>query len=345
MPSLQKPNFKKRITDANFHEWLATTRDCCNVVFFAVDLKPYDEELAALSHATHHQESAIFLGCHIGPRLAHLLTHHHAIVFPEIPGKPYQLYRKSLYSIEELFAGYSAEVPESYHKTLYWRIYLDKKEVANDERNFFSLPLTALSTEEHFARSLHDHFIQEQLYLYLENLKHPRHRGIVGFMGGHRVLRSSSIYFEVATLCRRLTRDGFLIASGGGEGLMEAANLGAWLAPLPDEELKKTIAMLSIDGANSSSDPLWLSTAWNVRNKTLHADLKLRRSLGIFTWQFEQQNIFATNIACFFDYELREKTLIAIAKQGLIYGPGSVGTFEEIFRTAYQNHYTKSKYC
>ncbi|MEI6416807.1 MAG: hypothetical protein WCO92_03705 [Verrucomicrobiota bacterium] len=179
---------------------------------------------------------------------------------------------------------------------------------------------------------------------YLENQKQPKHRGVVAFMGGHRALRSSPLYFEVATLCRQLTRDGFLIATGGGNGLMEAANLGAWLAPLPDEELKKAVDMLCVDGANASNDPLWLSAAWNVRNQTLQADINLRRSLSISTWQFEQQNIFSTDIASFFNYELREKTLIAIAKQGLIYGPGSTGTFEEIFRAAYQNHYTKSKY-
>lgn len=49
----------------------------------------------------------------------------------------------------------------------------------------------------------------------------------------------------------------------------------------PDEELKNAIDMLSISDANGANHSLWLSTAWNVRNKTLNADITLRRSLGI----------------------------------------------------------------
>ena len=105
-------------------------------------------------------------------------------------------------------------------------------------------------------------------------------------MGAHRVLRSSPFYFDVATFCCQLTRDGFLIVIAGGDELIEAANLGAWLAPLPDEELKKAVDMLRVDDGNASSDPLWLSIAWNVRNQTLQADINLRRSLAIFIWQF-----------------------------------------------------------
>ena len=49
-------------------------------------------------------------------------------------------------------------------------------------------------------------------------------------MGGHAELRGSGPYRMVAKLGRRLARAGRLIVTGGGPGVMEAANLGAYLA-------------------------------------------------------------------------------------------------------------------
>ncbi|MDQ2950969.1 MAG: hypothetical protein M3R54_01755, partial [Chloroflexota bacterium] len=50
---------------------------------------------------------------------------------------------------------------------------------------------------------------------------------VVGVMGSHSTPRDDPQYALVAELGWRLARAGFLVATGGGPGLMEAANLGA----------------------------------------------------------------------------------------------------------------------
>ena len=64
-------------------------------------------------------------------------------------------------------------------------------------------------------------------------------------------------------------------------------------------------------------------------------------SLGIPTWLYghEPPNAFATAIAKYFANSVREDGLLAIAKAGVIYSPGSAGTIQEIFQDACQNHY------
>ena len=82
----------------------------------------------------------------------------------------------------------------------------------------------------------------------------------------------------------------------------------------------------------------WLRTAFEVRRK--YPQTKYR-SLGIPTWFYghEPATPFATDIAKYFFNSVREDTLLAIAKGGIIYSPGSAGTIQEIFQDAAQNHY------
>jgi predicted Rossmann-fold nucleotide-binding protein len=48
---------------------------------------------------------------------------------------------------------------------------------------------------------------------------------------------------------------------------------------------------------------------------------------------------FATHIAKYFANSVREEGLLAIAKGGVIFTPGSAGTMQEIFQDLAQNHY------
>ena len=64
-------------------------------------------------------------------------------------------------------------------------------------------------------------------------------------------------------------------------------------------------------------------------------------SLAIPTWFYghEPTNLFSKHIAKYFSNSIREDGLLAIAKHGVIYSPGSAGTIQEVFMDAAQNHY------
>jgi len=66
----------------------------------------------------------------------------------------------------------------------------------------------------------------------------------VGIMGGHKMSRSSEAYRKVVYLARKLARLGFVVATGGGPGAMEAANLGAYMAQRSDEEVEEALQIL-----------------------------------------------------------------------------------------------------
>lgn len=136
-------------------------------------------------------------------------------------------------------------------------------------------------------------------------------------------------------MARSLTRRGYFVATGGGPGVMEAGNLGAWFAPSEDAALEGAIEVLS--QVPSFRMPGYLEKGYEV----LDAHPQGGESLAIPTWFYghEPTNQFSTHIAKYFSNSLREDGLLAIAKHGVIYAPGSAGTIQEVFMDAAQNHY------
>lgn len=269
----------------------------------------------------------IFLGCTL-PELVREALGRSCLIFPQID-VPYNVHRSTLYSPEELYAGYDPAHPETQSTCYDGRVYSHYLEQGKTTRN---LRIT-------LARSLHDHSISDALHDFLSSYDERR---LVGIMGGHGLLRTDAAYRKVARISKQLTEAGYLMISGGGPGAMEATHLGTWFAGRTDENLDEAIELLRV--APSFHDEGWLATAFEVRRRWPQDKYE---SLGVPTWLYghEPATPFATHIAKYFDNSIREDGILTIAKGGIIYSPGSAGTLQEIFQDAVQNHYLSFGYA
>src|SRR5215213_9379763 len=113
---------------------------------------------------------------------------------------------------------------------------------ARIERHVLDHGFRSPPAAEALAQRLHDHAVDVALSELL--CAEPRRR-VVGIMGGATTPRCDPWYRRVAELARALTRAGYLVASGGGPGSMEAANLGAFLAEHEDAALEAALGELA----------------------------------------------------------------------------------------------------
>src|SRR6478735_7961678 len=157
----------------------------------------------------------------------------------EHPGVPVDTARTSLYTATELYDT------EAYDVSLDARAYAWSGE-----------PQTR---EAALARALHDHAID----LALEDWTAGRH--LVGVMGGHRLERGEPSYAEAARLGAALGA-GHVVATGGGPGAMEAANLGARFAARPGD-LDGALAMLAEVPSYHPSIDVWVRRAFDVLDR------------------------------------------------------------------------------
>ena len=275
-------------------------------------------------------DGCLFLSCLLTPAQAGYLTTTGATVIRDDPARPYTLNRARLYTPDELFAGYDADAEDGWASTWDATVYRHWRATGGS---------TPDRIDESLARRLHDHSISDALYEAVDD------RRPVAIMGGHAVGRADPQYAMVARIARTLTREGYLMLSGGGPGAMEATHLGAWMAHFDDAELDDAIEVLSPRPAGAEpgreyADPDWLHRAMEVRERWA-VDSPRHDSIGIPTWTYghEPPAAFATLIAKYFANSVREDGLLAIATYGVIYSPGSAGTVQEIFQDASQNHY------
>ena len=265
--------------------------------------------------------NCIFLGCTI-PDHINTKVSEDCLIFPQIKA-PFNPFINSLYTKETLYNNYKVGVPDSYEQTLDKVVY----------NHFIEHGKEAHDIKETLTRRLHDHSITNALNDFIETYEK---RKIVAIMGGHGLSRSDHNFLTVARISKKLTELGYLMISGGGPGAMEATHVGAWFGGKNDEDLVDAIQMLS--KAPIYSDKLWLDQSFKVLEKYPTSKYK---SLGIPTWLYghEPPTPFATDIAKYFANSVREEGLLAIAKGGVIFSPGSAGTIQEIFQDATQNHY------
>lgn len=269
---------------------------------------------------------AFFLGCQLEGSALEYLNDQGACVFPVIDGLPFRSFRGDLYDVAELYAGYEPGDHQSYEITPDARSYRQHKST-----------VASLHVVGTLAERIHDHAVDNALH---QHLARVGPESVVAIMGGHGLARTDDAYIQVAQLGRALTDAGFYVATGGGPGAMEAANLGAWMAPHPPEALDQALSVLA---SASAFEPVgeWLDTAFEVRARWPQAEPGLGSSLGVPTWHYghEPPNVFATEIAKYFANSIREDGLLAIALAGVVFAPGSAGTIQEVFQDAAQNHY------
>jgi predicted Rossmann-fold nucleotide-binding protein len=232
----------------------------------------------------------------------------------EIPADlPYDPFRTTLYSPEELGAdGLDARIE---------RHVLD--------HGFRSPPAT-----EALAQRLHDHAMDRALAERLCALDRVR---VVAVMGSAVTPRDDRWYRSAAELGRLLARAGFSVATGGGPGIMEAANLGAAVAEHDDHVLDSAIEHLAT-APSYERDP----DGYAAVSAAVRVELGRRApSLAVPTWFYPREPVgqFATHVAKYFANSIREDGLLAIALSGIVFAPGRAGTTQELFQDAAQNAY------
>ena len=268
-------------------------------------------------------EGAIFLGCQFPPDLSICdLQEMGALIFPNFGDLPFNPYRPELYTREELMEGWTKEEDRSVDKEIYDHFVKHGKKDPD--------------IVEALAERLHDHAIDDGLTDLLEGrIEKDGRKRVVAVMGGHGTGRDDESFKKVAYLTRRLTKEGYFIASGGGPGIMEAANLGAYLADLSEGELDAVLKVLEVAPKYDSDGYIEAAQKVIDRYPTGHS------SLAVPTWFYghEPTNMFSTYVAKYFSNSIREDGLLAIARHGIVFAPGSGGTTQEIFQDACQNHY------
>jgi predicted Rossmann-fold nucleotide-binding protein len=179
------------------------------------------------------------------------------------------------------------------------------------------------------AQALHDHAIDGALTTWVTG------RHLIGVMGGHDLDRSSAGYADAARLGWMLGQ-AHVVATGGGPGAMEAANLGGLLAGSGRDRLASAVAALAgVPSFRPSVDQ------WAAKAQTVMEGVDGRDTLGIPTWFYghEPPNLFATAIAKYFRNATREAILLQVCGAGIVFLPGVGGTVQEIFQDACENYY------
>lgn len=279
-----------------------------------LDLTEVEPQLLAIDDFS----GVVVLGGRMSARLEQHLRLRGALIFPSDPGAPFDPWRSHLYRPRELYAGLQAH---GYAVTPDARAYRWSLDPDSDQDVYSSL-----------LRAIHDDCIHDALSEFVDG------RRVVGVMGGHAVRRGTADYAAAANLGHLLAESGAVVATGGGPGAMEAANLGA----LCTDADALAGALTGLAGVPSFRPDI---AAWALRAFQVRADVAVStgspRSLGIPTWFYghEPPNAFADRVAKFFSNALREDILLRVCNGGIVVLPGAAGTVQEIFQVATALYY------
>ena len=233
----------------------------------------------------------------------------------------YSAGRDRLYTVEELMTGYRSDAPMQ---------SLDARLAAHVK----AAGVPPADVTEAIAQVVHDQGVDHAMRVFVAaSVADGRH--IAGVMGGASTPRDAPAYRLAAQTAKALSEAGFLVATGGGLGIMEAGNLGAYFAGRPDDELDAAIDELGRCPTYSEHEAEYVDTAREVAARRPSG----APSLAVATWRYDGEPIsqFATHIAKLFQNSVREDGLLSIADAGVAYFEGSFGTLQEIFQDLAQN--------
>ena len=281
-----------------------------------LDLTGHEADLLARTDF----EGMVVLGGRMSPSLESHLRGHHALIFPTDPHAPVNPYRATLYQPHELYAGLAEH---GYEATPDARAYHWSRDATLHHDAFITL-----------LRAIHDDSMTDALTEFIDG------RPVVGVMGGHALGRGTPGYAAAARLGHRLASGGLVVATGGGPGAMEAANLGAFCGT--GDRLEDALHRLAAVPSFRPSIAPWARLGLQLHEEILEAGREQAvASVGIPTWFYghEPPNVFCDGIGKYFSNAIREDGLLARSTAGLVVLEGAAGTVQEIFQAVTPLYY------
>lgn len=258
-----------------------------------------------------------------------------AVEAPKQVPYPFDPGRAKLYTVDELWTGFDPDMNKNTSLDAEIFRYFKTKSKYNPR------------LEELQAQRSHDGGIEYAVddLLGTDDTSYPTGKRPVMILGSHSKLRSDPWFARVARLTYDLARANFFVCSGGGPGLMEAANLGAYMATnYTKGELNDALDILRLSQEPAPGDArkqYEMPDYWEVAQRVVERFPNGGESLGVPTWFYghEGANIFCRWIAKFFSNGLRESKMTSIGHFGSIFTPGGPGTSQEVFTDAAENAY------
>jgi predicted Rossmann-fold nucleotide-binding protein len=280
----------------------------------------------------------LFIGCHFESVETHVeLTRRGAHVVQPFTHTPYPTHPAYLYTAADLSAGFAEHGFAGMYDTVVYRHFVE---------HGGAMP----GVREALSQRMHDHGVDDALADTIDGWAAESGGPVVGVMGGHAEPRGGAGYRAAAAIGHGLARAGCLVVTGGGPGVMEAANVGAFLATADAAELGEAVDALTAEPDFRRHDP-FTELALRVRIRFTRNQRDGDQSdvvgwashggLSVPTWLYghEPANLFAARIAKYFSNAIREDTILRLTRGGIVFASGRAGTVQEIFQAATKTFY------